>query len=550
MQNFLYNILLLLLIIIQIPVYSQQKTSPEHPKLIIQVVVEQMRYDIIHRYWDKFSNKGFKRLIDQGAFCSNAYYDYMYTESAPGYATIATGSNPSEHGIVSDNWYLRLSEREQFCVDDSKLNSNTTTFLGNNYSPKQLIGSTYSDELRLSNYKQSKVIGVSLKNFASILSSGTLANAAYWMDDKSGNWTSSSYYLDSLPKWVKDFNQKQFVPLYLKREWDTMNPISTYKESLADNNSYESGYSNKQKTFPYDLAKLSKLSGCQVIKYTPFGNTYTIDFSIAAIINENLGKDQYPDLITIGFSTPGYVNELFGIHSVELEDIYLRLDNDIAHLLEFVDDYLGKENVLVVLTSDRGAADDPDYSKEIGMPTGVFNPDLALSLTGAYLKATYGQSGWIKNYSKGQIYLNQYLIDVTKVPVGEIQLKTAQFIGQFKGIASSTTALIMQTADSTSGILKKYRNSYNAIRSGDVLICLEPGWIEKKNSLDNDFVNQSSPYSYDSHVPLIFYGWKIIKTEILDPVPINDIAPTIVHFLGISYPSNSNGRPIGGLIGK
>ncbi len=549
MQNLSYRILTFILIISQVQAYSQQKVSNEQPKLVIQVVVEQMRYDLIHRYWDKFSDKGFKRLIDQGAFCSNAFYDYMYTESAPGYATIATGSNPSEHGIISNNWFVRLSEKSQFCIDDQRLKTNSA-FAGNNYSPKQLIGTTFGDELRLSNYKQSKVIGVSLKNFAAILSAGTLANAAYWMDDKTGNWTSSAYYLDTLPKWVREFNQKEFVPLYLKREWNTMQPVSTYKESLADNNSYETGFSNKQRTFPYDLDKLNKLSGYQVIKYTPFGNTYTIDFSIAAIINENLGKDQYPDLITIGFSTPGYVNEMFGVHSVELEDIYLRLDNDIAHLLEFIDDYLGKENVLVVLTSDRGAADNPDYSKEIGMPTGVFNPDLSLSLTDSYLKATYGQSGWIKHYSNGQIYLNQYLIDVTRVPVGEIQLKTAQFISQFKGIASSTTALIMQKADSTSGTMKKYRNSYNSIRSGDVLICLEPGWIEKKNTKDNDFVNQSSPYRYDSHVPLIFYGWKIIKTEILDPVPVNNLAPTISHFLKISFPSNADGKPIGGLLGN
>jgi len=548
MQKFSFKVFLFFYTILSIHAYSQQKISPKHPKLIIQVVVEQMRYDLIHRYWEKFSDKGFKKLIDQGAFCSNAFYDYMVTESAPGFATIATGANPSEHGIVSNNWYVRLSEKEQFCISDGKnTNSNLSD---NNFSPKQIIGTTYSDELRMSNYKQSKAIGISLKNYAAILSSGTLANAAYWFDDKNGNWTSSPYYMDSVPLWVKQFNQKEFVQQYLKREWNTIAPVHTYKESLSDNNSYETGFSNKQKTFPYDLSKLSNLDGPQIIKYTPFGNTYTLDFSIAAIMNENLGKDQYPDFISISFSTPGYVNERFGLHSVELEDIYLRLDNDIAHLLEFIDDYLGRENVLVVLTSDRGASENPAFSKEIGIPVGKFNPDLAISLTESYLKATYGQSGWIKHYSNGQIYLNQYFLDISKVPVADVQIKIAQFISQFKGVASTTTGSILQSADSTSGILQKFRNSYNQIRSGDVFICLLPGWIEDRNSMGHDFVNQSSPYRYDSHVPLIFYGWKIAKTEISDPIPMNNLAPTIVKFLDISYPTGANGKAIGGILVK
>lgn len=529
-------------------IFSQLKFAPKQPKLVIQIIVEQMRYDIIQRYWDRFSEKGFKRLINEGAFCKDAQYDYVITESAPGYATIATGSNPSEHGIVSDKWYLRLTESEQYCVADSKLELKSGIMNANRYSPRQLIGSTIGDELRISNYKKSKVISVSINNYASVLTAGYLGNAAYWMDETTGNWTSSSYYLDSLPNWVQKFNQKQFVPLYLSREWNTLYPLSSYTQSLADNNSYETGFSNNQKTFPYNLGLLSTNGGPSILKYTPYGNVYTTDFAVSAIINEDLGNDKYTDLITISYATNGFVTNMFGIRSIELEDTYLRLDKEIAHILEIVDDRFGKENVIVVLTSDRGTIDNPDFYREIGMPSGKFNSEKAISVLESYLKAIYGRSNWVKHYSGRQIYLNQLLIDASKISLADVQLKTAQFMNQFSGIAHTTTATILQTTNFTDGTMKKFQNGYNLVRSGDVMISLKPGWVEERNHKKIEATEQSSPYRYDSHVPLVFYGWKIIPKELLEPVMINDLAPTLGNFLNISYPSGASGKPINGLI--
>ncbi|MBN1253055.1 MAG: alkaline phosphatase family protein, partial [Bacteroidales bacterium] len=474
---------------------------------------------------------------------------YLITESAPGYATISTGTTPSNHGIVSDYWFQRLKDYKQFCIEDNNLKNSISNFNNNKYSPKQLIGSTLGDELRLSNYKKSKVIGISIKNYAAILSSGHLANAAYWMDDETGKWTSSSYYLDSLPDWVVNFNDKKFTEIYLAKQWNTFLPIKEYRESLADNNSYEKGFKNLQKTFPYELLELSKKEGVGVIKYTPYGNTYTKDFALSAIVNEELGKDEYTDLITISFAASGYVNQIFGIRSVELQDIYLRLDKDIEHLLSFVDEQLSKEDVLIVLTSDRGSIDNPDFSKEVGMPTGRFNSEQAISVLESYLKAIYGRANWIKSYNNRQIYLNQILIDASKLQLSEVQLKAAQFMNQFKGVANATTATILQTTNFTSSILHKFQNSYNMERSGDVLINLEPGWIEENNKhVSFEYYKQSSPYKYDSHVPLIWYGWKINRGEILKPVNISDIVPTISNFLNLAYPSGSTGKPIENLV--
>ncbi len=527
---------------------SQQKKIPEKPKLVVQVVVEQMRYDLLQRYWDRFSDKGFKRLVNEGTLCKDAYYDYMVTESAPGYATIATGSNPSEHGIVSDDWYVRLRNATQFCVDDPKLDDRFTNFDENKYSPKQIIGSTLGDELRASNYKRSKVISISIKNYASVLSGGYLANAAYWMDENTADWVSSTYYMDSLPRWVRDFNKKELVPLYLSREWNTLNPIGSYQQSLADNNSYETGFSNHQRTFPYNLKLLSLTEGSKVIKYTPYGNSYAASLAVAAIIFEELGKDSYPDLLTISFATTGYVTDLFGVRSVELEDVYLRLDKEISHLLNVLDDRVGKENVIVVLTSDRGISDHPDFNKEIGVPTGEFDSQKAIFLLNSYLKAIYGRTGWVKHYSDKQIYLDQLVIDAAKLSLADVQLKAAQFMSEFNGVANATTGSVLQTNSFTEGTMRKFMNSYSLVRSGDILLNLKPGWVEKKKYFSKNSIQQSSPYRYDSHVPLIFYGWKIKHTEIQEPVHMNDIAPTLSDFLKITYPSGATGKLIKGLV--
>ena len=528
---------------------AQHKLAPEKPKLVVSIVIEQMRYDLLQRYWPKFSNEGFKKLVNEGTLCKNAFYDYLITESAPGYATIATGTTPSNHGIVSDYWYDRLKNEKRYCVEDKKLANSLPHFDNHKYSPHLLIGSTLGDEIRMSNYKQSKVISVSLKDYAAVLSSGHLANQAYWFDDKTAYWTSSVFYTDSLSDWVNEFNEKKITDIYLSRQWNTLLPIKEYKESLADNNSYEEGFLNNQQTFPYNLTALAQIYGKKIIKYTPYGNTYTKDFSIAAIVNENLGKDDYTDLLTVGFSTTSYVNELFGIRSVELEDIYLQLDKDISHFLHFLDDFVGRENILVVLTSDRGASDNQKYYEEIGMPTGKFNSDKSISVLESYLKAIYGRANWVKGYYDRQVYFNQLLIDASKIPLDEIQLKAAQFLVQFKGVANATTASILQSTNFTDGVLHKFKNSYNLERSGDILISLEPGWIEENNRKENiAYFKQSSPYRYDAHVPIIWYGWKINHKEILKPVNISDIAPSISNLLNIAYPSGATGKPIEGLV--
>ena len=552
-MNCLYNInkkILIIRILIIISVIPQsfyaqrnKRIPPEEPRLIVGIVVNQMRYDYIFRYWDKYGSDGFKRLINEGTFCKNANYNYMFTQTGPGHATIFTGTSPSQHGIIADRWYVRLKEKIINCAEDE----NVYAVGGNNesgqLSPRNLLSSTLGDEIRLSTNFKSKVFGVSMEGVNAVLSSGHTANAAYWYSSESGNWITSSYYRDSLPDWVKEFNNKKIPDIYLNREWSTLLPIGEYSESLPDSNKYEVGF-NGQVIFPYNLNLLSTVDrtkrNYEILKSTPLGNTYIKDFAISTIVNEELGMDEYPDMIMIGFASTGYIGQKFGPNSVEVEDTYLRLDKDIAHLLEFIDDYIGKENVVVFLTADHGVAHVPKYLTDLNIPAGYFNQNASVSLLRSYLNAIYGQGDWVKFYFAQGLYLDHNLIEDSNLSLEEVQDKVSQFFIQFSGVANSVSGSTLQTTNFTSGILEKIQNCYNQDRSGDVIINLEPGWVE----VSEYSTANNTAYSYDTHVPLIWYGWKINRSTVSRPLNIIDIAPTISTFLNISFPNAASGSPI------
>ncbi len=524
--------------------FAQGKRIPsEKPKLIVEIVISQMRDDYIHRYWDKFGDDGFKKLISGGTYCKNNSFNYLFSQEGVGQATIATGTNPSGHGIVSQEWYVSLLDQIVSSTVDPDVKTVGAGYDAGRRSPAQLMTTTFSDELRLSDNFKSKVYSVSLNPEGSVFSGGHTANAAYWFDAISGNWITSSYYMDSLPAWVNDFNAKKLPDIYMEKDWNTLLPIDQYTESLPDKNKYEKGI-NGNAVFPYKLMDISKSTrkdkNYGILKMTPYGNDLVKDFALSLIVNDSLGRDDYPDVINIGFDATEAMGTQFGPNSVEMEDAFLRLDQELAHLLSFIDDQFGKENVLVFLTSEHGIADVPDYLTDQRIPAGYFNSMGAMSLLGSYLNVVYGSGEWIKSYHSQQIYLNHNLIEDAKIPLDEIQTRVAQFMLQFNGVANTVTATTLQTANFTDGIFAKIQNSFNQKRSGDVLLNLKSGWVEKNEGS----TNFTSGYSYDTRVPLIWYGWKVGRGTILEPTDLIDIAPTICTFLGIAYPNASTGNPI------
>jgi len=520
-----------------------QRIPSQKPKLIVGITVSGMRYDYLTVYWDKFGDDGFRKMAGTGTICRNARYNNLVTESAVGYATIATGANPETHGIAADYWYERLKKKVRYCVEDDQVSTVGGSFESGRYSPSALMMRTLSDELRVVSRFSSTVVGVSMDPKAAILLSGHTADEVYWMDPLKLTWTSSSFYVDSLPDWVNRFNKKDFPSVYLQSEWKPLLPVADYTESMLDNNEYETGF-NGQITFPYELKRLNDkikpTDQFNVLMATPFGNTLTKDFAISAIVEKELGKNGVTDWINISFDAGKYLAGRYSTWSMETEDLYLRLDKDIAHLLEFLDSYIGLENVLIYLTADQAVADDPAYLAETKIPSGYFNSNSSIYLLKAYLNAIYGQGDWVSFYYAQQIYLNQQLIEDSRLSLDEVQDRVARFMIQFEGVSNALPAFVLQRNDFNEGVFGRIQNSYNQKRSGDVLLYLTPGWVEKGTRAGSGYAEFRS----GSHVPLIFYGWKINRISLPMEVSPADIVPTIAYLLEITAPEGTAGGVI------
>ncbi|MBN2683364.1 MAG: alkaline phosphatase family protein [Bacteroidales bacterium] len=520
----------------------------EKPKLVVAIVVEQMRYDYILRYWDKFEKEGFKKLINEGMNCKNARLNYLLTQGAPGIASIFTGALPGSHGIVGEEWYMRLKKEKYNCVEDDNALTIGSTSINGKKSPKWLISSSINDEMKLFSNGKSKVFSVSLNDYASILAGGKTANACYWYDDKTGYWITSSYYQDSLPKWVNTFNEKLLPEFYLQQEWNTLLPISSYTESQPDSSNYELGFGKDKFTFPYLMSEQkSKVSlkkheiRYQLLRNIPSGNTYTLDFALATMVNEKLGNGESTDFISITFSAIDNIGHKFGPNSVEIQDAFLRLDQNMAHLLSFIDKQYGKENVLVFLTSNHGVSGIPNFLKEKKMHAGYFKYHYSVALLKSYLNALYGEGDWVSAYINQQVYLNRQLIESAKLSLEEVQKKVALFLVQYSGVANTITASDLQSNNFKGGsVFEKMQNSFHQERSGDVILNLEPGWIQDKL----EAADHGSGSVYDTHVPLLWYGWKIKRGSITRRVNIEQIAASLAEFLQISYPTSCESEPI------
>ncbi len=526
--------------------FSQKAPIPNNsnslsPKLVIGIVIDQMRYDYIYKYWSKYGNGGFKRLVNEGYSCKNTNFNYVPTYTGPGHASIYTGTTPSIHGIVGNDWYDREVASRVYCVKDKSqktigtLNEKDSS---GSMSPHRMLTTTITDELRLSNNKKSKVIGISLKDRGAVLPAGHMANAAYWMNSE-GMWISSSYYMKNLPVWVNDFNAKSLTQKYLSQVWNTMLPINQYYESLSDTNAFESPYEGELlPIFPHNLPEIVKKEGNELIKATPFGNSILKDFAIETMKAEQMGKGNFCDFLTLSFSSTDYLGHQFGPTSVEVEDCYLRLDKDIAELLKFLDTYLGKNNVLVFLTADHAAPENPVYLKSLGIGAGTIDGTTFKSFNET-LKNVYGDS-IIEKYINQQFYLNNKVINRRKLNKVEIENYIASQVIGTKGVAASITRTSLCNSEFNEAPRMLIQKGFNQKRSGDIMLNYEPGWM--------DYVTlgttHGSAYSYDTHVPLLWYGYSIKPGSSVDPVNITDIAPTLALLLNIQFPNGCTGKPI------
>jgi len=524
-------------------VYSQSSGVPgdnlQRPKLMVGIVVDQMRWDYLYRYYDRYAaNGGFKRLLNQGFSCENTLIPYAPTVTAPGHTSIYTGTVPAIHGITGNLWWDNAEQREVYCTEDKTVQTVGSTTVAGLQSPRNLLVTTIGDELRLATNFQSKVIGIAIKDRGGILPAGHSANAAYWYDAANGNWITSTYYMTDLPQWVKDLNAKKLVDKYYEKGWSTLYPANTYLQSTADDKPYEN--KGLGTGFPYDLKKFIG-KGYNVISTIPQGNTFTLDMAKAAIEGEKLGADAVTDMLAVSFSSPDYIGHAFGPNSMEQEDDFLRLDQDLGDFLNYLDTKIGQGQYTVFLSADHGVAHIPGFLLENKLAGGSFNNGAIVEQMNQQLKDKYSQSDIIQVISNLQLSLNNKLISDSKLNRGEIIKWVIDFLSKQNGISRVFEIDKMMETPLPAKVKDMLVNGYYPPRGGDIQIILLPGWIE-------GFASSGSTHGlwnpYDAHIPLLWYGWGINKGKTNRETYMTDIAATVAALLRIQMPSGTIGRVI------
>lgn len=521
--------------------FSQEK-SREQPKLVVGIVVDQMRYDYLTRFWDRFGEDGFKKLINEGYNFKNNHFNYVPTYTGPGHASVYTGTSPMNHGIIGNGWYDKFIHESVYCAGDDSVEPVGTKDDAGKMSPHRMKTTTVADENRLHTQMRGKTIGVSIKDRGSILPAGHTANAAYWFHgDDEGKWITSSFYMEELPQWVKDFNDSDKVKAYLK-PWTTLYDIETYKESGSDKNNFEGGFRGKEDaTFPYDLKELSgENGGFDIIENSAYGNDITLEFALAAIEAEELGQDVDTDFLTLSFSSTDKVGHNFGVNSKETQDTYLRLDKNIAQLLKELDAKVGEGNYTIFLTADHGGVDVPAYLESVNIPAGYFESDEFRDDLEEFVSEEFDEDELIESVYNSQIFFNYEVMEEAGISSSELQSRLAHYILQLDQIDKVYTRDQLSSGSFVSGAGAAIQNGFNQKRSGDLVYVLDPATIVYSETGST----HGSGLMYDTHAPLIFYGNGVKKGSTTQRTEIVDIAPTVSALLGISFPNGTTGKPL------
>ncbi|HQQ93399.1 MAG TPA: alkaline phosphatase family protein [Bacteroidia bacterium] len=519
--------------------FLAQGKSPaaRHLRLTVGIVVDQMRNEYIYRYWNRFGNGGFKRLVNQGFYFRNTHYNYIPTYTGPGHASIYTGTTPRQHGIIANEWFQKNSAVKTGCVQDSLVKPVGSRGRSGMASPRLLLSSTISDELKLSSNGRSKVYSISLKDRSAILPAGHAADGAFWMDDATGEFCSSSWYLADLPRWLKNFNDERLPRQYLEKWWSTLYPIETYSASCSDENKYEAVPNRKDfPVFPYEYKSFIEKGDFSIIRFTPFGNSLVKDLALECLVKEELGKDDTPDLLCLSFSSTDYIGHAYGPRSVEMEDTYLRLDKDLEDLLNRLDKEVGKGQYLVFLTADHGAAEVPMQMNEWKIPGGYSRETKLLRDIRKYFLSVYGDSNLVTGVCNDQVFLNEKRIEVARFDKDALEEKLCAFILTTPGMAEAYPSRILRYngfPDNDPRTL--VQNGFNNQLSGNVCYVLKPGWMEYAEK----GTTHGSSYDYDTHIPLLFYGNAIQGGESMRRHNITQIAPSICELMRINRPNSS-----------
>lgn len=532
--------IILFLVVIHLNLFSQKL---ELPKLVVAIVVDQMRFDDLYRYYNLYGNNGFKELVSNGSNFNYAHLNYEPSTTAPGHASIFTGSVPYYHGIIANDIFDRNSQSMVNCVVDTNYKSVGSFDEIGNCSPKKLLAPTISDQIKLFFNLQSKVISISLKDDAAIFPGGHLADAAYWYNYKTGDFISSTYYMKNLPNWLVEFNNQNLPQRYMSGGWDLLLDKSIYTTNPNFSGENKNNiFKVEKKEFPYDFSHLSLEEINNAFQFTPFANQIIVDLAKEVIINENLGNNIAPDFLSISFSATDIIGHTWGNYSNELMDTYLRIDKTIAEFILFLNKKIGKNNYLLFLTSDHGAIGTPSFSKKINSIYGDLNTKIFYDSLKKFSSITFGSEKIIQNFSNRQIYFDRNFLKENKLEMSNVEKSFVTFIrDKFDAIQSIMTRTELEKLFAKREPNNTLLNGWNPSRSGDIIFNLKPGFL---NNYMKSGTTHGSSYSYDTHIPLIFYGWKIPSKTINHLVYITDITATVANLLKINQPDACLGVPL------
>ena len=522
---------------------SIQSTTSSKPKLIVGIMVDQMRWDYINQFKPYFtSQQGFLRFLNDGASCNNNLIPYIPTVTAPGHASVYTGSTPALNGIAGNQWFDNILQKSVYCVEDpSVISVGIEGSPAGKMSPRNLWTSTIGDEIKLASNFKSKVYGISIKDRGAILPAGHSADGAFWYDSKTGKFISSSYYSKTLPSWVTNYNDQHRVDSLYTKGWELSLANAMYEKNCdGDINSYEATpLGANQKGFPYALSQfIGKDYG--KIASTPYGNNLVTEMAEMALVNEGLGKDDVTDLLAISFSSPDYIGHSFGPNSWETMDGYIKLDLQLAQLFASLDKQVGKNNYTVFLTADHAVQHIPDFAKKHHLPGGLISEsDIKKELNQVLTKNGLDPK-MISDIGEYYVHFNHELMDSFHVSQEKLVQLVSNSLEKNPGILQVVETRKAATASLPEALRERIVNGYNPQRSGDLFIVAKSGYMDGNTT----GTTHGTLYNNDAHIPLLWYGNGIKKGSINTVNYMTDIAPTVTTLLGIQMPSGSIGKPI------
>ena len=517
--------------------------SPK-PKLVVGLVIDQMRWDYLYRYSNLYGPNGFKRLLSQGFSCENTMIPYTPTVTGTGHTCIYTGSVPAIHGIVANDWIDQQTGIFMYCAKDTTVMPvGTSSIKEGQMSPRNMLSNTIGDELKLATNFKSKVIGIALKDRGGIFPAGHSANAAYWFDNKTGNWITSTYYSNELPAWVQKYNNRRVADSLMKKDWNLLYDKSKYTQSTEDDMPFEKVLeSDKSRVFPHKYQSIIESRDYDQFRPSPYGNTFTFQFAKEAIRNEKLGMGNVTDMLCISVSSTDNIGHKFGPNSLEAEDTYLRLDIEIASFLTYLDNTLGKNNYLLFLSADHGAPQIGNYLKQEKkyFTAGALNSNSLIKNINKLCLEKFGADSLVKKLYDYQLYLDHAKINAAAIDHKALKKFIVENLKLIPEVWNAYDVEDFAQVILPPVIREKISNSYYFRRSGDIQYFYKAQYTDYTDS----GIEHGAWYPYDSHIPLVWFGWNIKPGKLNRETYMTDIAPTIAAMLQIQMPNGCVGKVI------